>query len=266
MEETIPLHWCLSNNFGDAMNYWLVKKITKIEPIWVPRESSMRKTICIGSILNWADENCDVWGAGLANQTDEVNPGAKIHLTRGPISDKIATECRAKTTGKWGDPALLVPKFYSKEKVDKTYDLGIIPHYIDYHQLSYENYNKMGQFYDPSWYKNVKIINVFDPIEKIIDDITSCNAVISSSLHGLILSDAYSVPNKQITITNLIGGDGTKFYDYFLSVNRKYELPTDFNRISKYSVSELSKCINKEYKHIKLEKIQRTIMSECPFV
>lgn len=265
MKDIINLHWCLSNNVGDAMNYWLLKKITKKEPIWVPINSTTRKTICIGSILNWADENCDVWGAGLANQTDEVNPGTKIHLTRGPISDEIAIECGAKTTGKWGDPALLVSRFYSKEKVDKTYELGIIPHYIDYHQLSYENYNKMGQFCDMYW-ENVKIINVFDSIEKIIDDITSCKAILSSSLHGLILADAYSVPNKQITITNLIGGDGTKFYDYFLSVNRKYEFPTDFQRISKHSVSELSKYINKEYKHIKLEKIQRTIMSECPFV
>ena len=45
--------------------------------------------------------------------------------------------------------------------------------------------------------------------------------IVSSSLHGLIVSDAYKIPNVWIQFYNNIRGDNTKFYDYFKSVNRK---------------------------------------------
>lgn len=262
--EGIPLHWCISNNIGDALNYWLIKKITSKNVYWVPRESNNFKFICIGSILNWADKNCGVWGAGLANQTDKVDPEAKIYSVRGPESAAIAIECGCEVPDIYGDPALLVSKYYNNNrKKFGQCKVGLIPHYADYHALCQ---------YDPEFkivdnhFKGIKIINVFDPIEKIADEIKKCQVILSSSLHGLILADAYGVPNKQVKISDYVLGDGTKFYDYFLSVDRTWILPTHLSRMVKYSHDEIVKLVKKEYEPIDIKSMQEGLLETCPFI
>lgn len=256
----IPLLWCVSNNMGDALNYWLVNKITNKPVVWVPKESTNYKFVCIGSILNWADGNCGVWGAGLANQTDTVNPGCQLHCVRGPISASIAIE-----SGKWsadtvplGDPALLVPKYYKGKKAHQSIKVGIIPHYADFHALNNPRSPENS-------FAGIAIINVFDPIEKIVDEIKKCQVILSSSLHGLILADAYGIPNKQIKITDYVLGDGTKFADYLLSVNRTYRLPTNFCRIRNYDQNTIVRLVKDEYEPINLKDMQEALLTSCPF-
>ena len=52
------------------------------------------------------------------------------------------------------------------------------------------------------------------PIEQFVDELVSCEMIFSSSLHGLIIADAYNIPNRRVIFGNkLIGGD-FKFNDY----------------------------------------------------
>ena len=210
--------WCISNNIGDALNVWMINKISGFDPIYVEKNEYCNKYMCIGSILNWADRNTIVWGAGIANANDPVDPRADIRAVRGPISRNRAIACGAQCPEVFGDPSILLPKMFNPE-VKKKYELGIIPHYVD--QFTVHN----------SWLSNcgdIKIINVFDSVEQFILQIKSCKKIISSSLHGLIISDAYGIPSKWFQATNKIGGDDTKFHDYFLSVGYEIYKPLKF--------------------------------------
>ena len=51
---------------------------------------------------------------------------------------------------------------------------------------------------------------------KVVDQICSCKAVVSSSLHGLVVADTYDKPNVMLKEFELDEGD-LKFKDYYFS-------------------------------------------------
>ena len=62
--------------------------------------------------------------------------------------------------------------------------------------------------------------------------LASCECIISSSLHGLIIADSYCVPNKRVILTNRVSGDGFKFHDYYSSFGLT-DKPIDLNIVSR---------------------------------
>ena len=95
----------------------------------------------------------------------------------------------------------------------------------------------------------------------LINELCSCKMIISSSLHGLILSDAYNIPNVWIKIEYSLGGkDYFKYNDYFLSVGRTETLPIDIKEIM-YENDLLKYTIDYHGISIDLDKL----IAACPF-
>lgn len=205
---TIYATWCISNNIGDTLTTWLVNKISGELPIYVHQSSYYPKLVGCGSILNWANSSSIVWGAGIANRNDVICK-CDVRAVRGPISAKRYQECTGERALSIADPAILCPLFFNPT-VEKKYNMGIIPHYINQHEVvSSAIANR----------EDVKIINVFDSLENIVTQIKQCSFILSSSLHGLVLANAYGVGAVWLKCYDTLGGDDTKFLDYFASVN-----------------------------------------------
>ena len=59
----------------------------------------------------------------------------------------------------------------------------------------------------------------------MVRKIASCGHVISSSLHGLIVADAYGVPNSWMVNSHIHTGAAFKFHDYALAIRRLLNEP-----------------------------------------
>ena len=198
------------DNFGDLITpYLLSKHCNKDDYTFDFKDSDTTKIISCGSIMRLCNKKAIVYGSGIRNRDQDIKTGI-IKIVRGPLTRKRLLEIGCYCPPIYGDPGVLLPLYYNPTII-KTHKLGIVPHHIHYTTI-----NKM---YNDS--ADIKVINVVNKnIELVIDDILSCEKIISSSLHGLIISDAYNIPNKWVKFNNEIYGDDTKFYDYLLSVHR----------------------------------------------
>lgn len=197
-------------NFGDILTPYLVKKITGKTPRYVNKDFNMFPVnlLAVGSVIRNANKNTVVWGSGAMSMSDSLSPHADYRAVRGPLTRESVLRSGVNCPEIYGDPALLMPKFYTP-KTTKRYRYGIIPHYVDYEQVV--NWFRK----DPS----IKVINLLnDNVERVIDEINECENVISSSLHGIIAAHAYGVNAVWAKFSDKLFGDGTKFRDYFASV------------------------------------------------
>lgn len=203
-------------NFGDDMNVFLVEAITG-KKVFLARNifhKNLTKYLIIGSILEWfTDENSIVWGSGAMYGDRKVRKPKQICAVRGKFSRELLLRNNIECPEIYGDPALLLPILYSP-KVEKKYRLGIIPHVAHRDNLQIRGLCSQSgvKFIDFGNYTNWK---------DVVEQINECSAIASSSLHGLILADAYKIPNVWFSTAYCLTGGTFKFCDYFSGVGRE---------------------------------------------
>lgn len=196
--------------------YHILKSIIKLD--WrfkskyqFPFESAV---IGIGSILFSGNRHSKIWGAGFMRDDEKCN-GGTIYAIRGKLSlDKIRQQIDCGAPIKiidnyaMGDPAILLPEII-RGASEKKYKIGIVPHFSEINYFT----DKYGDKYH--------IIDLrTNDIEGTTEDITSCEYILSTSLHGLIIAHAYGIPALWMELSGLEKGtNGFKFRDYFSSVN-----------------------------------------------
>lgn len=75
----------------------------------------------------------------------------------------------------------------------------------------------------------ILVIDVSNPWTEVVDAIRSSDVVLSSSLHGLIVAEAYGIPASWIRISDRLQGGSFKFNDYYLATGRAEREPTRWN-------------------------------------
>jgi len=212
----IPAFWYSSNNFGDNLTHYLIKKLSRRTPVLVDRNDPCVKVMVTGSILNNDVVNAIVWGCGLAFSNDDIPPKRAILAVRGKLTGALLQNKGVEFNHVYGDPALILPRIYNPE-VPKMWKLGIIPHYVDTKTF----YDKLDMTDMELATYGIKVIDINEDVESVVREIKSCEKTISSSLHGIIASHAYEIPCEWTKFTDLIGGDDFKYFDYFSSIELK---------------------------------------------
>ena len=91
--------------------------------------------------------------------------------------------------------------------------------------------------------------------------IAQSRLVFSSSLHGLILADAFGVPNIWVNPNGIHRWPYWKFIDYFLSVGRPVRKPVSMDQISKLSAREM---VFDPGLSCRIEKRQKALLAAFP--
>ncbi len=209
-------------NFGDVLSHQLVERIVE-RPVPIfskPLYLSRKKLLAIGSILSFAADGDVVWGSGingkLLNRSSYRFQELDIRAVRGPLSRQfLINELGLSCPEVYGDPALLFPYLFPemKKPIDPKHSFIIIPHYSESHAFP-----KLG---------SNNIVYPTEPWEQVVRKILDSKFVISSSLHGIIIAEAYGIPARLLRITesepifkymDYYSGTGRPFFQYATSV------------------------------------------------
>lgn len=246
-------------NVGDDINYDIFRELSG-KAIFNYDEfyhGVIDNIMGIGSIIEWkANKKSIIWGSGIMEKEKDlrnINP-QKILAVRGVHTRDHLIENGIMCPPVYGDPALLLPLIYKPINIVKTNKIGLIPHFVDLNNpivLNVINSNK-----------NIELINIKDykNWHHFVDKIVSCRYIISSSLHGLIISDAYGIPNVWVKYSNKLLGGEFKFRDYFSSVGRNDVV------ISAFKCLDLTEVEAKVSAYRKVCFDYSQLLEVCPFV
>lgn len=164
-----------------------------------------------------------VWGTGFVRKTADTPFYRKNMIfcaLRGQLSKKRVETITGKHLGDivLCDGGILASKLL-EQPPPKQYAVGVIPHF---RQIDSGFVQQLA-----NQYTNAKIVDLREDPVKVIRDIASCETVISTSLHGLIVADSFHIPNIHLNITQGMRGDGFKFEDYYSCYNMEHPFITE---------------------------------------
>lgn len=216
----IPMGWAGATldmdylNFGDAMSPVMVALVGGRAVRRVAYESTEPRLAAVGTIGHgFRGGEVHFWGTGCSHHANPSAPRAQrvpyarpadtrmvIHATRGPHSQHLLSD-GAGGPDVFGDPVWLLPRFY-RPKVEKKWSLGVVLHLSDLADRAYEAHPlpQLRRYHVPDDLAGaVRLITTVTPIsidalKDKVDEILACERIVSMSLHGLVIAEAYGIP------------------------------------------------------------------------
>jgi len=274
MTKTINLYYKKLPNMGDLLNPLIVKEVFGFESkhnTFLTCEmsgigSGLESFLLADKFTKRAAQKLTapflgevhIWGTGFIreniNESYFYRKNTNFHAVRGELSKaKVERIIGRKLNIPTGDAGLLADRLV-KRKLTKKYSVGVIPHFREQDNPIFAQIKSM--------HPNSIMIDLRDDPVTVVEQIAECDVIISSSLHGLIVADAFGVPNVHIVVTDNLKGDGFKFKDYYSSFNVEYRpinlnnepIPTVKDVIDRYQITEAM-----------VEKKKRELIASFPF-
>lgn len=204
----LPLAWHVGRpNFGDDVNPTFFERLTG-HRIRLAADRSRPHLLGAGSILERATPESIVCGSGFLEDPQGARPlPRRLVAVRG---ERSLAAFRSAGEVLLGDPLVLVDAFV--KPVPKAHRFGLVPHVT-----SVNRWRSLTT-------RGLALIDPADEPWRVIEAIASCDAILSQSLHGLIVADALGIPNAWITPSDAMVGGRFKFDDYFSTLDAPKEM------------------------------------------
>jgi glycosyltransferase involved in cell wall biosynthesis len=222
---TIPLFWWIRpapGNMGDWLSPYIINKLTGYSVGYAGADSA--KLISLGSIGRYTNEKHVVWGTGISGRHTPLNAHAKYLAVRGPYTAESVQESGGVAPEIFGDPGILMQDIYQAKSKPEKGRYGLVRHFV--HQDCKLNLS------DDICDINIMLSSTED-IENFVEQINKCEAVVTTSLHVMILCHSYKIPCRLIDIPEdgrSVHGDGIKYKDFYEGAGVKYLPHVDVGR------------------------------------
>ncbi len=213
-------YWEQQPNFGDALNVPLLEHFSRFIVEWAPPQ--LAQLVSIGSVLHslpaaWGGV---VAGAGMISASDERDlTNTQVYGLRGPLTvAQVKLPKRADYV--LADPALLASELVTVER--GKIPIGVVPHWTDRDLYLREWTRAMREGYVAP-----VLIDPTAPPLVVLEQIGSCEVIITSSLHGAIVAESFSIPHRLEQTPAMKRGDpyesDFKWRDHFAAMGVELE-------------------------------------------
>jgi len=203
-EEPVLYRWKPNgwDNFGDALSQPIIERILQRKVV-CSHNPNQTKVLAVGSILHSARNGDTVWGSGIMTGwfPDHIKT-LDVRAVRGPLTRRILNRRGIVCPAVYGDPALLFGVLFPEFEPTGERDYIVIPHASETHLFSS----------DPNF------VSPREPWQQVVQKIVESKLVIASSLHGIIVAEAYGIPARLIMRANW--AHMFKYKDYYHGTGR----------------------------------------------
>ena len=207
LPKSVAAGYYRSTNFGDLLTPDILNHFG-VKSFHCPRLNHA-EVVGVGSILQMLTSSYTgiILGSGLIDSRyKRPLSNAKALLVRG---NKTKQLCGLSKCTRVGDPGLIADRVYHETLArEKSWVCGVVPHYRDYYDDHIRRLMKLHR-------DDVLLIDVRRCPRDVVRDISKCEIIISSSLHGLVISDSLGIPNIWVKFSDKIIGGDFKFDDYY---------------------------------------------------
>jgi hypothetical protein len=250
MKHTLKVYHAQVQNMGDLLNEYLIKdyfgyNLVRHNPLTCELSGigsglgqfTFSDNLAINiaeKVIGLIHSPVYIWGTGFISETNKDKMFYRKNMIFSAVRGKLSKSRVEVILGKsvdmvTGDGGILASELL-KKKVEKKFKVGIIPHYKEQSDITFIQLQQK--------FKNSILINVRKNPINVIEEIAACDYIISSSLHGLIVADSFSIPNQHVIVSNALLGDGFKFKDYYSAYDVIHN-PIDMKQSSITSVNTI---------------------------
>jgi glycosyltransferase involved in cell wall biosynthesis len=206
-------------NVGDLINPALISYLTG-RNVRHTSDRAAPHLLAVGSLMAAATPTSQVWGTGIMHPDLGIGTALaeNVHAVRGRLTySALRAAGIALGDVPLGDPAHLAPALLGfKRALSPRYRLGIAAHYVDRrHPILLRMLREPG----------VADLNVHDAPHVFLELMADCEAVLSTSLHGLIFAEALGIPSLWAKAGDEIAGGEFKFHDWFSTTSNPQPSP-----------------------------------------
>lgn len=200
-------------NFGDELSYVIVTlMLARAGKTLIDQTRSSKQLLAIGSVLHMAKDDAVVWGSGLNGKICEENHKFRrldVRAVRGPITRQFLAARGIPVPVIYGDPALLLKDLtQDRFRVTGEHRVGIVPHMFDLRAVTRA----------PERFAGLRVIDPMRSWDVVVRDILSCQFILASSLHGIVVADAFGIPARLLRLSD--HEPILKYEDYFRGTGR----------------------------------------------